>query len=45
MLKNLSKKMAKWWHTDCQFCRRARLIIIWLVVMLLADAFWFHLIF
>jgi hypothetical protein len=35
----------KWWHTDCQFCRKYRRIFLWIVVMFAADAFWFHLVF
>ncbi|WP_257172113.1 hypothetical protein [Colwellia sp. M166] len=34
----------QWWHTDCQFCRKARMIIFWLILMLAADALWFGLI-
>ncbi|WP_268875713.1 hypothetical protein [Cognaticolwellia aestuarii] len=34
----------QWWHTDCQFCRKARMIILWLILMLIADALWFGLI-
>ena len=39
------KRLTQWWHTDCQFCLRARRIIFWLLLMLVADYFWFHLIF
>jgi len=34
----------QWWQTDCQFCRKSRMIIFWLVLMLIADGLWFGLI-
>jgi hypothetical protein len=29
-----TQKVLKWWHTDCAFCRRSRLIVIWGILML-----------
>jgi len=33
-----------WWRTQCQFCKRARMIAIWLLIMIVADGLWFNLI-
>ncbi|WP_268245255.1 hypothetical protein [Thalassotalea profundi] len=41
----MKKTLKELWHTDCQFCRKARMTILWLVLMMLADVLWFHLIF
>ncbi|MBL4909392.1 MAG: hypothetical protein JKX78_05110 [Alteromonadaceae bacterium] len=43
-MKNKST-LKQWWHTDCKFCQKTRLIVFWLVIMFVGDAFWFHLIF
>ena len=39
------EKIRALWHTDCQFCRRARLLLLWLVLMFIVDGLYFHLIF
>jgi len=41
----VKKKELAWWQTDCPICRRVRLLVFWLALMLAADALWFHLIF
>jgi len=43
--KNILKEILAWWHTDCRFCQKARLMITWLLLMLIADYFWFKLLF
>ena len=40
---NLKETLKKMWHTDCEFCRKSRMLILWLILMLIADALWFHL--
>ncbi|MCO4798396.1 MAG: hypothetical protein KC484_04225 [Colwelliaceae bacterium] len=39
----LQTSLKKIWHTDCEFCRKSRMILFWLILMIIADAFWFHL--
>jgi len=38
-------QLRQWWHTDCTFCKKMRLLLFWFIVMLLADSLWFHLLF
>ncbi len=42
-MNHITKKLVAWWYTDCAFCRKSRMIILWLILMLIADALWFHL--
>lgn len=39
----MKKSWFAWWHTQCQYCKKARMLIFWLLLMLLADAMWFNL--
>jgi hypothetical protein len=39
----MKKSLVEWWHTDCKYCRKARMIFLWLILMIVADAMWFHL--
>lgn len=39
----MKKKWFSWWHTECQYCKKARMIILWLTLMLIVDFMWFHL--
>jgi len=39
----MKKTWLQWWHTDCAFCRKARMIILWIILMVIADVMWFHL--
>jgi len=41
----MRKSFMAWWNTDCEFCKKSRLLIFWLILMLIADAMWFHLLF
>lgn len=41
----LVDKIKQWWNTDCPFCKKTRLLLLWLVVMLVTDYLWFHLLF
>ncbi|WP_275403653.1 hypothetical protein [Colwellia sp. Arc7-D] len=34
----------QWWQTDCQFCKKSRMIVFWLILMLVVDGLWFGLI-
>lgn len=38
-------KVKALWYTECQFCRRARLLLLWLVLMFIVDGLYFHLVF
>jgi len=44
---SMNKKsfLKQWWHTDCKLCQKTRLFVLWVVIMLVIDALWFHLIF
>lgn len=39
------EQVKKWWHTDCAFCKKTRLLLLWFILMLVVDYFWFHLLF
>jgi len=38
-------KLRQWWKTECKYCKRARLILLWFILMLIVDYYWFHLLF
>ncbi len=38
-------KLQLWWQSDCAICLKTRRLLLWLLLMLLADYFWFHLLF
>ena len=39
----MKSSWVSWWHTQCPYCKKARMLIFWLLLMLLADAMWFNL--
>jgi len=41
----LMTQLKHWWQTDCPFCKKARLLLVWLLLMGVVDYFWFHLLF
>ena len=43
--KYLITTFKNWWRTDCKVCQKMRQILLWLVLMIVIDMFWFHLIF
>jgi len=42
---SLINQIKQWWNTDCPFCKKARLLLLWLIIMLIIDYLWFHLLF
>ncbi|WP_157981836.1 hypothetical protein [Aliidiomarina soli] len=40
MTKKIKSRLRQWWQTDCEYCKRTRLLLIWCIVLLPWIAWW-----